>query len=95
MDVHVRVDVFVHVCVVGKSHSHQIQVFSRKGAKLFRRKRSHFLMLVDLLVFLGVILHDLQPLGLNQTAFLYVELLLCLNDIWNLIHYQSVQLYWS
>lgn len=39
---------------------------------------SHFLLLLDLLLFLLVVLHYLQPLGLHQTALLNVELLFCL-----------------
>lgn len=39
---------------------------------------SHFLLLLYLLLFLLVVLHDLQPLGLHQAALLDVELLFCL-----------------
>lgn len=39
---------------------------------------SHFLLLLYLLLLLLVVLHDLQPLSLHQTALLDVELLFCL-----------------
>lgn len=44
------------------------------------RHDSHFLLLLDLLLFLLIILHDLQPLSLDQTTLLDVELFLCLQD---------------
>lgn len=40
------------------------------------RHDSHFLLLLDLLLFFLVVLHDLQPLSLDQAALLDVELLL-------------------
>lgn len=44
------------------------------------RHDSHFLLLLNLLLLLLVVLHDLQPLGLDQTALLNVELFLCLQE---------------
>lgn len=41
---------------------------------------SHFLLLLDLLLFLLVVLHYLQPLGLHQAAFLDVELFFGLQE---------------
>lgn len=37
---------------------------------------SHFLLLLDLLLLFLVVLHDLQPLSLDQATLLDVELLL-------------------
>lgn len=45
---------------------------------MMSRHHSHFLLLFNLFLFLLVVLHDLQPLGLDQTALLDVELFLCL-----------------
>lgn len=42
------------------------------------RHDSHFLLLLDLLLFLLVVLHYLQPLSLDQAALLDVELFFCL-----------------
>lgn len=39
---------------------------------------SHFLLLLDLLLLLLVVLHNLQPLSLHQAPLLDVELLFCL-----------------
>lgn len=44
------------------------------------RHDSHFLLLLDLLLFLLVVLHYLEPLSLDQTALLDVELLLRLQE---------------
>lgn len=44
------------------------------------RHDSHFLLLLDLLLFLLVVLHYLQPLSLDQTALLDVELFLRLQE---------------
>lgn len=41
---------------------------------------SHFLLLLDLLFLLLVVLHYLQPLSLDQPAFLDVELFLRLQE---------------
>lgn len=41
---------------------------------------SHFLLLLNLLLFLLIVLHYLQPLGLHQAALLDVELLLRLQE---------------
>lgn len=41
---------------------------------------SHFLLLLDLLLFLLVVLHYLQPLSLDQTALLDVELFFRLQE---------------
>lgn len=42
------------------------------------RHDSHFLLLLDLLLLFLVVLHDLQPLSLDQATLLDVELLLSL-----------------
>lgn len=47
-----------------------------KTCPVISRHDSHFLLLLDLLLFFLVVLHDLQPLGLDQAALLDVELLL-------------------
>lgn len=44
------------------------------------RHDSHFLLLLDLLLFFLVVLHYLQPLSLDQTALLDVELFLRLQE---------------
>lgn len=44
------------------------------------RHDSHFLLLLDLLLFLLVVLHYLQPLSLDQTALLDVELFFRLQE---------------
>lgn len=49
-----------------------------RSCPVISRHDSHFLLLLDLLLFFLVVLHDLQPLGLDQAALLDVELLLCL-----------------
>lgn len=41
---------------------------------------SHFLLLLNLLLFLLVVLHYLQPLSLDKTALLYVELFFRLQE---------------
>lgn len=45
---------------------------------------SHFLMLLNLLLFLLKVIHDLHPLRLHQTTFLNVEFFFCLqkNKSW-------------
>lgn len=44
------------------------------------RHDSHFLLLLNLLLFLLIVLHYLQPLGLHQTALLDVELFFSLQE---------------
>lgn len=44
------------------------------------RHDSHFLLLLNLLLFLLIVLHYLQPLGLDQAALLNVELFFCLQE---------------
>lgn len=45
---------------------------------VIRLHDSHFLLLLDLLLLFLVVLHDLQPLSLDQATLLDVELLLSL-----------------
>lgn len=45
---------------------------------VIRLHDSHFLLLLDLLLLFLVVLHNLQPLGLDQATLLDVELLLSL-----------------
>lgn len=52
----------------------------RKGGLAISRHDSHFLLLLDLLLFLLVVLHYLQPLSLDQAALLDVELFFCLQE---------------
>lgn len=53
---------------------------------MMSRHDSHFLLLLDLLLFLLVVLHYLQPLSLDQTALLYVELFLRLQEETHFTH---------
>lgn len=48
---------------------------------MIRLHDSHFLLLLDLLLLFLVVLHDLQPLSLDQAALLDVELLLGLQVV--------------